>query len=59
MDFWLILQILYHSCGYARRMTASDQEIRSKSALESRMDDTSSKVKLCDRVSDQIGMAYG
>jgi hypothetical protein len=40
-------------------MTVSDQEIRSKSALESRVDDASSEVKLCDRVSDQIDMAYG
>ena len=40
-------------------MTVSDQETRSESALGSRVDDTSSEVKLCDRVSDQIGIAYG
>ena len=40
-------------------MTVSDQETRSVSALGSRVDDTSSKVKLCDRMSDQIGIAYG
>ena len=39
-------------------MMVSDQETRSVSALESRVDDTRSEVKLCDRVSDQIGMAY-
>ena len=37
----------------------SDQETRSESALGSRADDTSSEVKLCDRVSDQIGIEYG
>ena len=58
MDCWLVLDILYHSYGYVRRMTVSDQETRSVSALGSRVDDTSSEVKLCDRVSDQIGMAY-
>ena len=36
-------------------MTVSDQETRSESALGSRVDDTSSEVKLCDRVSDRIG----
>ena len=59
MDCWLVLDILYHSYDYARRMTVSDQENRSVSALGSRVDDTSSEVKLCDRVSDQIGIAYG
>ena len=58
MEFWLILEVLYHSYDYARRMTVSDQETRSESALGSRVDDTSSEVKLCDRVSDQIGIAY-
>ena len=40
-------------------MTVSNQETRSESALGSRVDDTSSEVKLCDRVSDQIGIVYG
>ena len=40
-------------------MAVSDQETRSESALEIRVDNTSSEVKLCDRVSDQIGIAYG
>ena len=35
-------------------MTVSDQETRSESALRSRVDDTSSEMKLCDRVSDRI-----
>jgi hypothetical protein len=35
-------------------MMVSDQENRSESALESQVDDTSSEVKLCDRVSDRI-----
>ena len=59
MDFWLVLDILYHGCDYARRMTVSDQGTRSESALGSRVDDTSSEVKLCDRLSDQIDIAYG
>ena len=58
-DFWLVLDILYHSYDYARRMKVSDQETKSMSALGSRVDDTSSEVKLCDRASDQIGIAYG
>ena len=58
MDCWLVLDILYHSYDYARRMTVSDQETRSESALRSRVDNTSSEVKLCDRASDQIGIAY-
>ena len=49
--FWIFSIIV---CDYARRMTVSDQETRSESALGSRVDDTSSEVKLCDRVSDQI-----
>ena len=40
-------------------MTVSDQETRSVSALGGRVDDTSSEVELCGRVSDQIGIAYG
>lgn len=59
VDCWLVLDIHYHSYDYARRITVSDQETRSVSALGSRVDNTSSEVKLCDRVSDQIGIAYG
>ena len=44
-------------------MTVSDQETRSESALGSRVDDTSSEMKFCDRVSDRIWycvrMIYG
>ena len=40
-------------------MMISDQETRSETTLGSRVDDTSLKVKLCDRVSDQIDIAYG
>ena len=39
-------------------MTVSNQETRSESALGSRVDDTSSEVKLCDRLSDQTDIAY-
>jgi hypothetical protein len=39
-------------------MTVSDQETRSDSALEGRVDDTSSEMKWCDRVSDRFGIAY-
>ena len=40
-------------------MTVSDQETRYVTALGGHVDDTSSEVKLCDRVSDRIGIAYG